>query len=491
MKQSRTNAVSALCAAGLLSLSAGCSSSGPAAQPAVSAPRCHGTIGMEVVPVTRALQKKLGLPKDAKGAIVAQVFPGGPAEAAGIRANDVVEGVGGGRVTNDCDFARVGYGRACEPVAVTVRRGGKALDLTLAPVDEGPFFDRGCLGGDLDACFRRAWLVWSRDHGDAHALDLLESACRAGSAEACAYEGLVLTGNAERGSEAVAAVERSCELRSGAGCAHLAFLYATGKIAERDDKRAAVLYEKSCDFGDAQGCYNAGLMADEGRGVPKDAARAAAKYDEGCDLGSSTACTNLGFLYENGRGVHKDAARAVTLYQRGCDGSTCQPSNLAGCVNVGRDYRDGIGVEKDETRAAGIFREACDRKVNTDDIHSAENGSRACSLLGGLYLAGDGIAKDLAQGRELSEAGCDRGDAFGCFNAAVVYGGGDGVDADPARAAHFLERACTAGDGEGCHDLAVAYAKGNGVSRDPRRSQELDRRACELGFTAACAKKKR
>jgi TPR repeat protein len=155
-------------------------------------------------------------------------------------------------------------------------------------------------------------------------------------------------------------------------------------------------------------------------------------------MGSSPACTNLGYLHEKGTGVKKDAARAVALYQRGCDGTACQPSNLNGCVNVGRAYRDGIGVEKDAARSASFFRQACDREPGPDDPGAAENRSRACSLLGALYLAGDGVAKDPERGRQLSELGCERGDAFGCFNAAVTA-------TDPSAAASFLAKACEAG----------------------------------------------
>jgi hypothetical protein len=222
--------------------------------------------------------------------------------------------------------------------------------------------------------------------------------------------------------------------------------------------------------------------------MKEDLVRAAADYERGCDLGSSTACTNLGFLYERGRGVAEDQARAVALYQQGCDGSSCRASNLGGCVNVGRAYRDGIGAEKNEEKAAGIFREACDRKESKDDLHAAEGGARACSLLGGLYIAGEGIPKDLEQGRDFSVLGCERGDSFGCFNAAICFS--SGAEADPAKAASYFDRACALGDGESCHELAAAYGKGNGVTKDAARAKTLEKRACELGFAAACPKKK-
>ncbi len=483
-------------------ITAGCASPGPSAPSPASATtaapaRCEqGTLGIEARPISRQLRKKLALPDGAGGAVVARVDPGGPADKAGIAPGDVVEEIGGARIGNECDFEAAADNRSCDPARVVVRRAGASVEATLVPVEQEPFFARLCRDGIAGACFRQARTLWRRDSGTDRdrALDLYQNACVAGSAEACAEEGLrFFKDKPDRAQQAVVALQRSCDLGSGAGCTHLAFLYATGSgsLVKKDDRRATPLYVKGCDLGDALGCYNAGLMADEGRGVARDVARAAARYEEGCAMGSATACTNLGFLYEKGRGVGQDGSRALALYRRGCDGTRCQRSNLNGCVNVGRAYRDGIGVAKDEERAASVFREACDRKPDPEDVNPEENRSRACSLLGALYLAGDGIAKDLAKGRELSELGCERGDSFGCFNAAAVFAQGSGVEKDAAKAAAFLDKACKGGDGEGCHDLGVAYEKGNGVARDRRRAAELDRKACKLGFQPACAKKTR
>ena len=199
-----------------------------------------------------------------------------------------------------------------------------------------------------------------------------------------------------------------------------------------------------------QGCYNVGLMADDARGAPRDLGRAAAKYQEACTLGSATGCTNLGFLYEKGSGVKMDRLKAVALYQHGCDGTGFQRSNLGGCVNVSHAYRDGVGVEKDEAHEAGIFREACDRKLDPDDIHAAENSARACSLLGGLYIAGDGIPKDLAKGLELWETSVHGQPILRLLQRRRRE------RRIPRTADHFLDLACKAGDAEGCFDLGVA-----------------------------------
>ena len=466
----RFGAVATATAAGLALalLGSGCASSAKPATAAAS--KCEGTLGLEAGP----------------GAVVTEVYAGGPAAAAGIQLKDVVLKIGDAAIQYDCDVDKAAFNRACQPVKVVVRRGGAEVDLTLTPVDQIAFLTKACIDGNPSACFRDAWLQWDRSQ---NAPDLFATACNGGSGEACAYQGLQLSEKSDTLSQALPVLERACELRSGNGCATLGFLYATGRAVTKDDKKATVLYRKSCELGDAQGCYNAGLMADSGRGTKEDAAKAAADYEKACDLGSSTGCTNLGFLYERGRGVKEDRARAVALYQRGCDGSSCSASNLGGCVNVGRAYRDGIGVAKDAAKAAEIFRAACERRDSQqDDPQAVTNGARACSLLGGLLIAGDGIPKDMEHGRDFSILGCDRGDAFGCFNAAVCFNSGS--DTDPAKAASYFDRACKLGDGESCHELAVAYQNGKGVEKNAGMATALEKQACELGFAASCPKPK-
>jgi TPR repeat protein len=466
-------------------LAGGCASAPSSKPPPAAAARCAGTLGFEAAPPSRAARKRLGLPENVTGAVVTSVLAGGPAAAAGMNVDDLVERIGGDAIVYACDIDKTAYSRSCEPVQVVLLRGGSSMEVSVTPVDQGPFLSNACVGGNDDACFRDAWLQWNRAQ---NAPDLFATACNGGSAEACAYQGLQLSESPDRAGEAPAILEKACELDSGSGCATLGFLYATGKAVKKDDKQAAVLYRKSCDLGDGQGCYNAGLMAEAGRGVKEDAARAAADYEAACELGSTTGCTNLGFLYERGRGVREDRARAVALYQKGCDGTSCSTPNLGGCVNVGRAYRDGIGVAKDEAKAAEIFRSACERPAKDGDPHAAASGARACSLLGGLYIAGEGIPKDMEHGRDFSILGCDRGDAFGCFNAAVCFN--SPPDEDAAKAAGYFDRACKLGDAESCHELALAYEKGRGVARNSGMAKALEKQACDLGFAASCARPK-
>ncbi|HET9794734.1 MAG TPA: PDZ domain-containing protein [Thermoanaerobaculia bacterium] len=463
-------------------LAVACTSSGPSAAPPAAPAARRGTLGIEAVSISRAKRRSLSLPENVRGALVVEVVAGGPGALAGIRPGDVVERIGGTPIGNVCDFDAAADERPIETVSLVVRRAGKSIEASVVPVGGKSFFEEACRLGSPGGCYRAA----REAEAGERRLALLESACRLGSAAACADAGIALARSGNRPQDAVATLERACALGSGAGCAHEAFLHATGTVVSRDDRRATELYVRGCDLGDAKSCYNAGVMSDDGRGTPKNPKTAAARYEEACEGGSPAACTNLGFLYENGRGVARDKTRAVAFYQRGCDGTRCQPPNRTGCVNVGRAYRDGIGVAKDPPRAEAIFREACDRPVDSGDVGAEANRWRACSLLGAMYLGTDD-----AKGRELSERGCEGGDAFGCFNAAAIYAAGSGVEANPATAASFLERACRAGDGEGCFDLGVAYEKGDGVSADREKAAEAFKKACILGFPKACGRKVR
>jgi serine protease Do len=54
----------------------------------------QGKVGVALAPLSPDMRAKLDLPDGTKGAVVAQVEPGSPADAAGIQAGDVIIGVG-------------------------------------------------------------------------------------------------------------------------------------------------------------------------------------------------------------------------------------------------------------------------------------------------------------------------------------------------------------------------------------------------------------
>lgn len=454
----------------------------------------RGTLGIEPGDISREFREMHALPAGMQGSVVAMAIEGGPAATAGVLAGDVLLEIRSKQIRNSCDAVNALFDGRCDPATLVVWRDGARRTITMNPVPERNFYQTKISEKLPAAYFRLAWL-WENGEGkageEAFARGMYSHACDDGWAESCAYLGYSLMEASAENPSMVKAFERACALGSSAGCAHLAYLYATGTGVERDDAKATPLYVKSCDLGDPLGCYNVGLMYNEGRGVPADQARAIAAYEEGCRGGSSFACTDLGWYYERGEGVPEDPARAAELYKQGCDGTSCQAANLRGCVNLALSYRDGIGMTPDPAQAFEILRATCvnDPEAGNDDAR--EMRAHACSLLGSLYLTGQGVDQDNDAGLTYSAQGCDGGDAFGCFNAGVIFSNGLGVDVDMAKAAEYYQDACDDDDGESCYNLSLLYANGNGVDLDEERAKELAEKACRLDFEAACGNAER
>ncbi len=89
-------------------------------------------LGARLQPVTSDLADSLGLDRP-RGAIVAELYPGGAADAAGLERGDVLISIDGGAV-NDETGARFRFATRAlgEDVAVTVLRGGEEVTLTVA-----------------------------------------------------------------------------------------------------------------------------------------------------------------------------------------------------------------------------------------------------------------------------------------------------------------------------------------------------------------------
>lgn len=429
------------------------------------APSCDGTgaLGIEPDAITPA------------GAPIAAVLAGSPAERAGLQKGDVLVQVGERRITS-CELESLLFHRNCEPVRVVVTRGGETIEKTLTPIERATLYEEACEKGDAAGCYRLATF----DENSDRAQMLYEQACTGGSIVACAQYGYLLM--SAESPEAVKILEDACDRQSGAACTHLGYLYAVGQIVARDDLRSLQFYTRGCSSGDAQGCYNQGLMRDQGRGLAMSATSAAPAYEQACLEGVSSACTNLGFLYQYGRGVMRDAVRAAGFYRRGCEGSPCQPGDVRGCVNLGNAYRDGIGVEKNPSLAAETFRKACASTPAEPGSDNEEARLRGCVLLGALEIHGLGVPENVESGLARSLDGCNRGDAYGCFNVGAMRA----YREDFAGAATFYRKACDGGDAEGCYELGVLYDEAKGVPFDYDLRTALFARACKGGFEKAC-----
>jgi len=91
----------------------------------------RGWLGVHVQSVTDEIAESLGLARP-NGALVASVTPGGPAEAAGIKASDVILKFDGQQIDNMRDLPRAVVGSTIgKDVSVALLRGGEMVDVTV------------------------------------------------------------------------------------------------------------------------------------------------------------------------------------------------------------------------------------------------------------------------------------------------------------------------------------------------------------------------
>src|SRR5690606_36719842 len=110
----------------------------------------RGRIGVQIGPVSDDVGKAIGLP-DAKGAMVSNVEPSGPADEAGIRAGDVITKFDGKDITHMTDLPRiVGSTKPGARVSIDVWRKGKSVSLKVK-VGEMPSAEGETAGGQPEA----------------------------------------------------------------------------------------------------------------------------------------------------------------------------------------------------------------------------------------------------------------------------------------------------------------------------------------------------
>ena len=97
----------------------------------------RGRIGVQIQDLTPDLAEALGTSRK-RGAVVAQVLPGTPAEAAGIQRGDVIVEMNGAPVIGSADLRnKVGLLRVGDAVRLTVERDGEPLTIDLAVGESG------------------------------------------------------------------------------------------------------------------------------------------------------------------------------------------------------------------------------------------------------------------------------------------------------------------------------------------------------------------
>lgn len=91
----------------------------------------------------------------------------------------------------------------------------------------------------------------------------------------------------------------------------LGWIYLTGELVPRDDKRAFAYLMDAAKLGDAAAQNNVGHMYETGRGVTADGGKAFTWYGRAAKAGLGSAQVNLARSYIEGRGTATDKAAAA------------------------------------------------------------------------------------------------------------------------------------------------------------------------------------
>lgn len=163
-------------------------------------------------------------------------------------------------------------------------------------------------------------------------------------------------------------------------------------------------------------------------------------------------------------------ANALIEELRQADGNDPNVALLRGAAFAMRQ------TEEDNRTAESLWRQA------------ASGGStQAKALLGALLVSGSpGVTKNVAEGRELIEAGVAAGDPQAQRLAAIGYLSGDLGMLDAPKAATLLKQAADSGDAMAMGIYARLLASGIGVAgADGKQAEQYLRKAADAGLTSA------
>lgn len=99
-----------------------------------------------------------------------------------------------------------------------------------------------------------------------------------------------------------------------------------------------------------------------------------------------------------------------------------------------------------------------------------QDNAGAQTMLGIMYLQGQGVAQDLALAARWLRAAAAQGNAQAQYRLALMHLAGDGVTQDPTTAAGLLRAAAEQGLPQAQVNLAAMLYQGIGVTRDLRLS---------------------
>ena len=112
------------------------------------------------------------------------------------------------------------------------------------------------------------------------------------------------------------------------------------------------------------------------------------------------------------------------------------------------------------------------------EVGCASNDTDACFEAGWIHYQRQNLNKAI----ELYTKACKADNYKACTNLGAIYFAGEGVAQDMKKAEELFSKACELGDGDGCNNNAYVCEQ----EGDMKTALKLYKKACDLGHQIAC-----
>lgn len=459
----------------------------------------------------------LGIPPQVP--VVGVVFPDSSAAAAGIQVQDIVQKIDG-RLMADTDAAVAALARheLSDSVNLELVRAGKIIHVSIkfTPLSEPPLVYpfREAVRGNPQAQYTIGvnYLI-----GDGVAADAqkgrfwLERAAAGGVGSAWGWLGIIY----ETGNGVPVDMTRAREYLEIAALeeidwalVRLAPMLLNGIGGAVDSTRGLKYYERAADLGNVEASFQVAQRYFAGLIVQRDDAKALAYYRLAAENGHHIAAARLGSMYASGTGTAPDPQAAVHWLSMAADAGIAEAQH-----DLGAMYSKGDGVPQDWGLAAKYLSAAAGQGKVESMFHvgellynsnppqvekavywlskAADAGDLAsCSYLGGMYLDGLGVPRDVNLAAQLIQHAANGGLPRAQYLLGRMYTEAAGVPYDFNQAVHWLTTAAAnpqLESGNRAKTLALlgtiydGIGASNNVARHPSLAMEYYRQAAELG----------
>lgn len=246
--------------------------------------------------------------------------------------------------------------------------------------------------------------------------------------------------------------------------------------------------------GDATSQFLLGLMHYHGKGGTRDFGKAFSLFERAAARGFRSARFNVAYMLVRGEGVERDQEKALKIFRRLAQLGDKEARYILSAY----EHLDGVVypdvssalqryIEKAQEGDAEASFRACVAyhfilQVMEEAVPWCEYAARAGhasaqARLGLMYLAGDGIERDVDKAMSWYEKAAEKGLAHAQKQLALIHAAGGEAE----KAFYWAGKAAEQKNFEGVAILGLLYAKGVGVERDDARALELLREAAYEG----------